>query len=231
MVKIRRFNKTEIWAHGINSVGLIALLVTGALLFFHRWLPGGREWYEQLIELHLYAAGVYLGGPIMAWLIGDTVSWWKWIRDGMKLQRGDFRWLMLAPVQLLGFQVELPPQGRFNIGQRLNMWLQLLGKLGFFVTGLIIVLSPGQLYLVLVHVALAALVTVGLAGHLFMAVINSDTRREIKGMITGWVDAEWAKRHYELWFKQLDAGRFKENGPAAPDSSETQNPPGPRENQ
>ena len=165
MTKIRRFNKTEIWVHGINSASFVALLVTGALLLFHHWLPGGRESYDRLIELHLFSAASYLGGPIMAWLIGDTVSWWKWICAGTKLQRGDLRWMMLAPWHLLGFKVELPPQGRFNIGQRLNIWLQLLGKVGLAVTGSIIALSLGQLYLVWMHLALAAMVTVVFASH------------------------------------------------------------------
>ena len=47
---------------------------------------------------------------------------------------------------------------------------------------------------------LAAIATPLLLGHVFMATVNPDTRPGLRGMITGFVDREWARHHYHLWY-------------------------------
>ena len=35
-----------------------------------------------------------------------------------------------------------------------------------------------------------------------MAVINPATRKGLEGMITGFVDRQWAKHHYRRWYRE-----------------------------
>jgi formate dehydrogenase subunit gamma len=43
-----------------------------------------------------------------------------------------------------------------------------------------------------------------LAGHVFLAVVFPPTRPALRGMLTGWVDRTWARRHYARWVVELD---------------------------
>jgi predicted RNA-binding Zn-ribbon protein involved in translation (DUF1610 family) len=39
-------------------------------------------------------------------------------------------------------------------------------------------------------------------GHIYMATVNPDTRVGLKGIISGYVDRQWARHHYGLWYKE-----------------------------
>ena len=56
-----------------------------------------------------------------------------------------------------------------------------------------VVLHDGLLY--------ASLVL--LAGHLYLAVIHPATRHSLRGMTTGKVSEDWARRHYPRWFEPI----------------------------
>jgi len=49
-----------------------------------------------------------------------------------------------------------------------------------------------------------------LSGHIFMALINRDTREGVGSIIDGEVDAEWAKRHHPLWMERMAKDRVLE---------------------
>ncbi|MEZ4457053.1 MAG: hypothetical protein R2882_10975 [Gemmatimonadales bacterium] len=53
----------------------------------------------------------------------------------------------------------------------------------------------------IVHVAIAVLGLVLVVGHVYMATVNPDTRVGLQGMVTGWVDREWARHHYRRWYR------------------------------
>lgn len=35
-----------------------------------------------------------------------------------------------------------------------------------------------------------------------MALFNPDSRKGLSGMISGFVDRQWAKRHYRRWYRE-----------------------------
>jgi hypothetical protein len=49
-------------------------------------------------------------------------------------------------------------------------------------------------------------------GHIFMATVNPGTRVGLSGMVTGWVDREWARHHYRRWYRE----HFEKKTPARP---------------
>jgi formate dehydrogenase subunit gamma len=50
-----------------------------------------------------------------------------------------------------------------------------------------------------VHNVAAVAIIVLVCGHLYMAVLNPGTRRALRGIVTGRVDAEWAAQHHPAW--------------------------------
>jgi len=49
------------------------------------------------------------------------------------------------------------------------------------------------------HSGMAAAMTVLIAGHMYMAVLNPATRHALRGMTVGDVDRSWARHHHPRW--------------------------------
>ena len=53
----------------------------------------------------------------------------------------------------------------------------------------------------IIHVSLGLVAPLLMIGHIYMAVVNPDTRIGLSGMITGRVDRKWAMHHYARWYR------------------------------
>jgi formate dehydrogenase subunit gamma len=70
------------------------------------------------------------------------------------------------------------------------------------ITGLILWASKIAFLSWLIHIGMAALAAPLVLGHMYMAVINRSTRAGLGGMFSGYVDREWARHHYALWYRE-----------------------------
>jgi formate dehydrogenase gamma subunit len=119
---------------------------------------------------------------------------WSWTWD-------DVRWLCLIGPASVSRKITLPWQGKFNAGEKINFMVLSSTYPIYLCTGLLIWFDTSPYLSWLVHFSLAAAVaTPLLLGHIFMATVNPDTRPGLRGMITGFVDREWARHHYHLWY-------------------------------
>jgi formate dehydrogenase subunit gamma len=78
----------------------------------------------------------------------------------------------------------------------------------FIVTGILLWLPGNHFGPWLIHVGTGLVAPVLMIGHIYMAVVNPDTRVGLSGMITGRVDREWARHHYAVWYRD----HFHEDG-------------------
>jgi len=209
-MKVQRFNRTERWAHWTSAAGFFALLFSGGLMLVTESpaIPG-RRWANILLGIHLAGAALYILGPAAAWLFGDRRSWRRWVTAALDVRFSDFRWLLTQPAAVVRRGLALPPQGRFNAGQRINIWAQLAIKVGLLVSGLVILIEQGQLFWVYVHIGLTIAALPLLAGHVYLALLHPDTRPGFSGMVSGWVDATWARHHHQLWYDRLGPEAFE----------------------
>jgi formate dehydrogenase subunit gamma len=93
---------------------------------------------------------------------------------------------------------------RFNVGQKVNALLTAAFAILFLVSGLFLWLGERDTRFrfastVLLHDGLLYASLVLLAGHLYLAVLHPATRHSLRGMTTGEVNEEWARRHYPRW--------------------------------
>jgi formate dehydrogenase subunit gamma len=102
---------------------------------------------------------------------------------------------------------EHPPAGRANAGEKVWFWIICTVGLGVCVTGLILdfpifnqtrgIMQTSQL----LHALLAIGWIAVFFGHVYIGTIG--TEGALEGMTTGYVDANWAKQHHNLWYEEL----------------------------
>jgi formate dehydrogenase subunit gamma len=224
---IGRFTPTERLLHWSNAVCFLALAFTGFSLHLgplrHAWsrvlapLPPLFGQPVTLIDVHIIVAIFFVMGPLLWIVTGDRRVLRDDARDMLHFDADDRAWLLRLADPSSG--QALPPQGRFNAGQKLNAIATVLAFLGFVVTGLVISfwpssaigsVLPGRPPYMLWHAALILHNLLGLgslallAGHIYLAALNPATRHSLQGMMFGRVRRDWAHEHHAKWVAALE---------------------------
>lgn len=199
--RVLRFNATERWMHWAFSIPFLVLLITGIAL----GLPQTEVLltHRDLIRaVHLVSAVGLVALPAVVWLTGDRRSLSRDVWEVDRWDRLDWQWLARAPWPLR--RTALPPQGRFNAGQKLNSILVTAAAVGFLVTGVFMWKAEAfPIWLgdvsTQLHDILTILVIPLVVGHIVMAALNPWTNRALGSVFHGYVDAGWARAHHTRW--------------------------------
>lgn len=191
--RVQRFTVSERAIHWITAFALFSLLGSGLVV--------GRRgtFHNVMYAWHLASAGVLVCGIALIVLAGNRRALSRTARELRSLDEADRKWLAAVPAHLLAHRTP-PPAGRFNTGQKINFLLVSVLLTALFVSGVDTVIAGTHHNLIfgghkLATIALCVLV----AGHLYMAIVNSATRPALRGMLTGEVDRKWARKHYPRW--------------------------------
>jgi len=198
------------------SALLMALLNTTAI---YQSLRAPLSWTHRTSGLCL------VGLPFVALILArkDFRVYLRNIKEACTWRLDDVRWIWRAVQAAMGRRVSLPEQGKFNAGQKLNFLLVMGSYPLYVVTGLIIWLPGVGFYSWIAHYALAVIGTPFLLGHLYMATLHPRMRKSLQGMISGYVDREWAKEQFRRWYRETYGGR-EESGELDPGVSPLQLP-------
>jgi formate dehydrogenase gamma subunit len=120
---------------------------------------------------------------------------WTWMFD-------DIKWLSLMLLAAISDRIRLPEQGKFNAAEKLNFMVLLVTYPLYVLTGLLIWITHVAVLSWLLHFFMALLATPLILGHLFMALLSRSGRPGLQGMISGFVDRQWAKHHYRRWYRE-----------------------------
>lgn len=202
--KILRFRGAERTMHWCVALPFLTCYTTALILVFH-YNHHPLDPHRNVISWIHRISGVCLAVfPLLAavknWRdhkthLSNIQQAWSWTFD-------DLKWLCLMGFAAVSSRFSLPEQGKFNAAEKLNFMLVMLSWPLLIGTGLLIWLPGVELWAWFVHVGIAALYTPFLLGHVFMATVNPDTRKGLGGMITGFVDRQWAKHHYGRWYRE-----------------------------
>jgi formate dehydrogenase subunit gamma len=203
--EIPRFRRSERALHWAIAIPFLVCLASGVVvkLFFNR-LHSGILVHGALLWVHR-ASGVFLILlPIwvavrhrkeLSLYLYNIKRAWSWTTD-------DLKWLALVGLASLSKRIALPEQHKFNAGEKINFMTLMLTYPVLVATG-VFLLTPGIHFLSwIAHVSVAILAAPLIIGHLFMAIINPDTRVGLSGMLSGNVDREWARHHYAKWYRE-----------------------------
>jgi formate dehydrogenase subunit gamma len=193
---VKRFTASERNVHWLLALAFFSLLLTGVFV--------GRRgtFHDVMYASHLASAGVLVAGVALIVVVGNRRALGRSAHELTRLDELDRKWLGGVPARLLGDAPE-PPSARFNAGQKVNFILVCVMLAVLYISGVDTIIAGTHHNLIfgahkLGTIALGALV----AGHLYMALVNPPTRPALRGMLTGEVDSEWARRHYPRWESQ-----------------------------
>jgi hypothetical protein len=125
------------------------------------------------------------------------------VKEILHLSRKDISWIFRTFLRLFLRHITLPPQGKFNGGQKINTVLTLFLVLGLSLTGLTMLIVKGNLLANIIHVILFFIFLSVFPGHLYLALINPSTRPAIRAITTGRINAEWLKEHHTLMYEEI----------------------------
>ncbi|MGP8302900.1 cytochrome b/b6 domain-containing protein [Streptomyces inhibens] len=198
--RVPRFTRAEHWVHRATATLMAVCVLTAGCLYlpFLAELVGRRA---LMVTVHEWS-GILLPVPLLLGLGSRALR-----ADLTRLNRfgrHDRQWLRAALRRRGG-----RPAGKFNAGQKLYAaWIAgaVLVMMG---TGLLmwfthlapLVWRTGATF---VHDWLALTVVIVIAGHVWMAYRDPESRR---GLRTGSVDAHWARHEHPLWKHEEDPTR------------------------
>lgn len=197
-----RYNYGERVCHWVNAATYVFCLLTGLAFYtpYLYWLsfvgggPASARFLHPWVGLFFFAAVVWMH------------SLW---RKQMLAAPEDRAWEAGIKNYIENRDELVPPQGRFNAGQKMFYWVMYYGAIVLVITGVIMwfpELIAGRAHWLLtfiipIHVA-TALITIGaFIIHVYMGVLL--VRGGMKGILFGSVSEEWAAHHHRLWYNKI----------------------------
>jgi formate dehydrogenase subunit gamma len=200
--QVTRYTFIERACHWINAFAYTYLLLTGLAIFtpFLWWLSYVLGGGGTISSWHPWVGLIYL----------VTIVWMhsKWKAD-MKPIPQDEQWTKNMKSYIQNQDDVMPPQGRFNAGQKQFWVVMFYCTFILLITGVIMWIPekmPREAHWVLPIViflhSVTALVTIAaFIVHVYMSVWV--TPGSVKAMVDGNVSNTWAKTHHRLWYEKI----------------------------
>jgi formate dehydrogenase subunit gamma len=203
--RIERIKPHERLSHTINALGFLLAAGTGLVLLFKglKRLSGGT----RSRQLHRVGAALMIIAPLFVWL-KDWQGWRQTWREITHFSKADREFIKKIPLYMLGFPQQMPLQGKFNAGQKLNFLVVTFNAVGFTITGGLLIARrqlPEKLFplLIIAHDIQAIVGICGFMAHAYLALLHPDTRPSLRAIIDGTVPKEYAQSHHPLWYNRL----------------------------
>jgi formate dehydrogenase subunit gamma len=200
--RILRYTFGERVLHWVAGLSYVYLLLTGLAFWspYLFWLaiifgggPTARFW-------HPWAGLLFVAA--VAWMCGI------WHGD-MRTTPADREWAKHVGDYIRNEDENLPPIGRFNIGQKQFFWLMFYGGIALLLSGVALWFVNDipwswrwlRYTAVLVHAVTALLTIGGFIIHVYMG--TAMVRGGFTSIIRGEVSTSWARMHHRLWYEQV----------------------------
>jgi len=207
--KVIRFSAAERFLHLLYFLAFLTLAGTGLVLYLPQLQGYTLAEAGQLSRLiHRLAAVILMAIPILYFLL-DRSNFRESLRKILSWNRADWAWFRSAPrFYWTGDRTGIPPQDKFNTGQKLHALIQAVCFAVFVATGLILWIwpqgSPPWLFRlsVILHDLAFLISSSGFLLHVYLAVIHPLTRQHAGAMVDGTIPEIDARELYPLWYKE-----------------------------
>jgi len=203
---IPKYTFMERLGHWIHTATFVPLAITGMILYFPFLQSLAQGEAGLFIRLVHRVAAVIFGLLPIVYFIFQPRRLILNIREFLP-NKDDIGWLKGAPAYyLLGKHEAMPPQGRFNAGEKMNGLVMIVAWVVFGITGVPMWFGKGIIppelfrWLVVFH-DLAMIVSVCMfLVHLYLAVAHPLMWAGLVSMRFGVTSAEYAAEHHAKWY-------------------------------
>lgn len=204
---IPKYTFLERLGHWIHAATYIPLAFTGFLIFapFLKGLAQGDSGTALRVAHRIFA--IAFGIMPVLYVVLQPRRFMMNVRENLTFGREDIGWLKAAiPYYLLGRHVDMPPQPRFNTGERLNAATIMAGTALFGITGFAMWFGKGIIppwlfqASVIVHDLTLVVTFVMFIIHFFLAVAHPLMWQSLVSMRYGVVSESYAREHHAMWY-------------------------------
>ncbi len=203
---IPKYTAIERLLHWTHTMSFVPLALTGLVLYLPFLAPLAQGEAGNWVRLvHRIAAIVFIAEPIIYALVQPRRLLMS-IREFM-FDKEDLGWLKNAfGYYVLGRHGQMPPQGRFNTGEKMNGLIMILSWGVFVVTGLLMWFGRGVIPVwlfrasVIVHDIAMIVSVIMFIVHLYLAVAHPLMWAGLVSMRFGVTSASYAAEHHGKWY-------------------------------
>ena len=205
--RLLRFVLAERLAHWTYAAFFLSALVSGLLM----WIPSTRNLIsgsrQAFSHLHGVIGALMIGVPLLILLVLNRRQLSMDMREIDMWDADDTAWFWRAVRGYTLLQRPMPPQGRFNAGQKASSILVAALAVGFAVTGSILLAGPHvSAWLVsralVLHQILAVAGITLFVTHVFHALTTRHGRDSLRAMAHGTMSETVAREHHEKWWRR-----------------------------
>lgn len=203
---IPKYTFVERLLHWTHTASFVPLALTGLVLYLPFLSPlaqGAAGNWMRLV--HRIAAIVFIAEPVLYAIIQPRRLLMS-IKEFM-LDKEDIGWVKNAfGYYVLGRHGQMPPQGRFNTGEKMNGLIMIASWAIFVITGLIMWFGRGVLPVwlfqasVIVHDIAMIVAVIMFIIHLYLAVAHPLMWAGLVSMRFGVTSATYAAEHHGKWY-------------------------------
>ena len=209
------FNTTQRFVHWLHTAAFAVLMITGAMLYipwFGNSIAQGAGGHAIRL-IHRVGAVAFMLVPVL-YIVETPKEWLASMKRVFTWGKDDLGWLKAAPAYyFLGDEEAMPPQDKFNTGQKLFYLTVVVCMVGFIVTGLIMWFGKGTVpaWMFRWSVFLHDLCTIAYAAfflvHFVLSVMHPLMKGAINGMLFGWMPEEYVKHHHAKYYQKLQTDK------------------------
>jgi len=196
-----------------------------AILFFMAALSGLALFHPALFWLsHVFGGGPwtrilhpFMGVLMFLLFLGLVIRFWR----ANFFIANDRLWLKRINRVMRNEEEGVPPIGKYNPGQKLLFWTLLICMWVLLLSGLVIWRVYFSNYFSITAIRLAMLLHAVAAFVLILSIIvhiyaGIWIKGSVNAMLHGWVSSAWAKKHHELWYREVTRDDSHVERPARP---------------
>ena len=214
---IPRYDGMERLLHWAHTGAFLPLTLTGMVLFMPVFAPLAQGQAGQFIRLlHRIFAVFFVLVPLL-YALSRPRRLLRTLRD-LRFNHYDLEWFGAAfSYFMLRRRRDMPPQGRFNAGQKLNVIALVSGTVIFAITGLVMwygkfIVPPALFQTMVILHDVAMIVSVNLfIIHFYLAAAHPTMWQSLISMRFGVVSESYAREHHAAWlYGEERAGKMYE---------------------
>ena len=206
---VPRHEKTFAMCHWLNAFAFFMLFLTALPLYSDTFSFMYKIFGDKtLMYAHRVFGVMFIVTPIVGFIIARK-GYIIMLREIFSFGKKDMEFMQKFPLELMGKDPEMPPQGFYNGGAKMNIALQLALSVVLVASGLTLWLGDSFLpatitaYAIPVHSIAGAVCFAAALGHIYLAAgVNPDS---LHGMTDGTIKASYAAHHHGAWVDELVA--------------------------